>query len=125
MSLLINIGYAMITIRPDQMVLFSKHARKRFEDQMVAHMQIRSKQGNSLPEAQLRKRVIALIASAENHQIDYEDDVQHYIELFFDRSSDIFQDPEVKAILKASDISPSTKIAFLNDTLSSKGSPDV
>lgn len=125
MSLLINIGYAMITIRPDQMVLFSKHARKRFEDQMVAHMQIRSKQGNSLPEAQLRKRVIALIASAENHQIDYEDDVQHYIELFFDRSPDIFQDPEVEAILKASDISPSTKIAFLNDTLSSKGSPDV
>ena len=121
----INIGYAMITIRPDQMVLFSKHARKRFEDQMVAHMQVRSKQGNSLPESQLRERVIALIASAESHQIDYEDDVQHYIELFFDRSSDIFQDPEVKAILKASDISPSTKIAFLNDTLSSNGSPDV
>jgi hypothetical protein len=114
----------MITIRSDQMLLFSKHARKRFEDQMVAHMQIRS-QGNSLPEAQLRERVIALISSAESHQIDYEDDVQHYIELFFDRSPDIFQDPEVEAILKTSDISPSTKIAFLNDTLSSKGSPDV
>jgi hypothetical protein len=88
-------------------------------------MQIRYRQGGSLPEAQLRERVIALIASAESHQIDYEDDVQHYIELFFDRSPNIFQDPEVKAILKANDISPSTKIAFLNDTLSSKGSSDV
>jgi len=98
----------MITIRPDQMVLFSKHARKRFEDQMVAHMQIRSKQGDSLPEAQLRERMIDLIASAESHQIDYEDDVQHYIELFFDRSPDIFQDPEVNAILKANDASAAT-----------------
>lgn len=114
----------MITIRPDQMLLFSKHARKRFEDQMVAHMQIRSRQSHSLPESQLRERVIALIASAESHQIDYEDDVQHYIELFFDRSPDIFQDPEVNAILKANDVSSSTKIAFLNDTLSSNGIPD-
>ena len=114
----------MITIRPDQMLLFSKHAQKRFEDQMVAHMQIRSRQGHSLPESQLRERVIALIASAESHQIDYEDDVQHYIELFFDRSPDIFQDPEVNAILKANDVSSSTKIAFLNDTLSSNGIPD-
>ena len=115
----------MITIRPDQMLLFSKHARKRFEDQMVAHMQIRSKQGDSLPEPQLRERVIDLIASAESHQIDDEGNVQHYIELFFDRSPDIFQDPEVNAILEAEDLSPSTKIAFLNDTLISKGIPDV
>ena len=63
----------MITIRRDQMLLFSEHARKRFEDQMVAHMQIRSRQGHSLSESQLRKRVIDLIASAEGHQIDHEE----------------------------------------------------
>jgi hypothetical protein len=115
----------MMTIRSDQMLLFSKLARKRFEDQMVTHMQIRSRQGDCLPEPQLRERVIALIASAESHQIDYEDDVQHYIELFFDRSPDVFQDPDVNAILKSNDVSSSSKVAFLNDTLSSKGILDV
>ena len=69
--------------------------------------------------------MIALIASAESHQIDSEDDVQHFIELFFDRSPDSFQDPEVNAILKANDVSSSTKIAFLDDILSSNGIPDV
>ncbi len=114
----------MMTISSDQMLIFSKLARKRFEDQMVAHM-LRSRQGDPMPEPQLRVQVIALIASAESHQIDYEDDVQHYIELFFDQSPDIFQDPEVNAILKSNDVSSSTKIAFLNDTLSSKGVLDV
>ena len=114
----------MITIRRDQMLVFSRHARKRFEDRMVAHIQTRSPQDNRLPEPEVRERVIALIASAESHQIDYEDDVQHYIELFFDRSPDVFQDPEVDAILKTDDCSSSTKIAFLNDTLTPNGTPD-
>lgn len=114
----------MITITRDQMLLFSKQARKRFEDRMVAHMQSKPAYGDSLPELQLRERVVALIASAESYQIDDEDNVQYYIELFFDRSPDIFQDPEISAILKADNMSSSTKIAFLNDTLISNGIPD-
>jgi len=103
------------------MLVFSQQARKRFEDQMVVHIKKNTKQIDSLTEAQLRERVIDLIISAESHQIDEEENVKQYIDLFFDLPSDVFNDSEVKAILQTNDLSSSTKIAFLNDTLDSGG----
>jgi hypothetical protein len=111
----------MIRIRAEQMSAFRRYQRKRFEDQMVSYMKKSSKNRENLSEAQIRERVVFLIASAESHRIVHEDDVQVYIELFFHRLPEIRQNTDVKDILESQGISSSTKIAFLVDILNLKG----
>ncbi len=108
----------MLTIRTDQMRVFSEQSRKRFEDKMVAHMQTILGENNSIPKPQIREQVIILIDSAESYEIDRESDVKKFIELFFEYSDDIFEEREVNSILKSKDLTAATKIAFLDDVLS-------
>jgi len=107
----------MLTIRREQMAVFSAAMRASFENRMVAHMHARSSQSGSISPDALRSRTLSLIDLAEKHGIDTENDIRLFLEMAFDQPPDSLQTAQIKAILNNGEIASSAKVAFLADLL--------
>ncbi len=107
----------MLTIRREQMDVFSAAMRASFENRMVVHMQARFSQSGSIPSDALRNRTLSLIQLAEKHGIDTENDIRLFLEITFDQPADALQTDQIQGILNNGEITSSAKIAFLADLL--------
>jgi hypothetical protein len=110
----------MITIRPEQMKVFSKAASKSFEDRMVAHLaKFFPQQCKKLGEEKIHETIQQGIVKARRYGIITEHDVCIYIDIMFDLGSDFDVDPELpwaSRVLKDSTIKdPTYKINRLYD----------
>lgn len=107
----------MLTIRREQMAVFSAAMRASFENRMVVHMQARSSQSHSISPDAFRSRTLSLIDFAEKHGIDTENDIRLFLEMVFDQPPDALQTDQIKGILNNGEIASSVKVAFLADLL--------
>jgi hypothetical protein len=94
----------MLTIRPEQLAVFSKAQVKRFEDSMLAHLKKSfPKQCEGVDEAQLRDTIQHGIKRAAIYEITDEADVSKYIDLMMSLGRDLDTDtklPWASEILK-------------------------
>lgn len=111
----------MLRISNRQMQVFAGEARRSFEDRMVAHMRVRSGIRDTLAPDEIRSRVHGLVDLAERYGIRFENDVRRFLEIVFDRSSEILQHPKITALLEAKDLSPGAKVAFVADVVHGEG----
>jgi len=71
----------MLQIRKQQMAVFAKVMRQRFEDRMVAHLRRKFHADFAeSPEPELRSLVKTAIEKAATYDVVTEDDVQRYLE---------------------------------------------
>jgi hypothetical protein len=113
----------MLIIRAEQLQVFTASLRRRFEDRMVLHMRGRATRTAHMPEHEVRGQTREVIELAETHGIDCEDDVQHFLELVFNRWPEARSDIEVTRILDSKALTGPVKVAFVADALdNSRGS---
>jgi len=86
----------MLTIRPDQMRVFSREALKSFEDRMVAHLaEFFPAQCKERGEEKTRETIRQGILNARKYGIVSELDVCIYIDIMLEYGDDFDVDPEL------------------------------
>jgi hypothetical protein len=91
----------MLVIRPEQMKIFEENARRRFEDEMVAHTKGFAPQlANVLGDEQLRIAVRSAIGRAERHGFTCRGPIRLYIEFMFQFGSSFGDDPQYPQIAR-------------------------
>lgn len=107
----------MLTIRKEQMEVFNKAQRRRFEDRMLAHLRrYFREETESVPEALLRQRIRSEVDTAAHYHIIEEYDVAVYICILFALHPDLPIAPPlawVQDILSDRDVLPSEKVQLL------------
>jgi hypothetical protein len=105
----------MLVIRKEQMEAFSAYMMRQFEERMAAHLRVAfPEQMGEISETELQQAVRARIAEATSYGLDYEDEIERYLDYTVIYGAEFPRMPWASAILATGESGP-TKVTLLEE----------
>jgi hypothetical protein len=105
----------MLVIRDEQMEAFGAYMMRQFEERMAAHLRAAfPEQIGEMPETELRQAVRARIAQSASYGLNYEDEIERYLDYTVIHGAEFPRMPWASEILKTGESGP-TKVRLLEE----------
>jgi hypothetical protein len=109
----------MLIIRQQQLDVLSRHMRRQFETRMADHLRSRFPEATyQLDDGTLHGLIVSAVARAESYGIEFEADLQRFLEYMLVLSWDFDTAPSsawAGEILRRRELSGSTKISRIDN----------